>query len=79
MHEIDLPVLRNNQLARYRYLVGPYNIGIITPLRNKHIVTIPVVRAAWKGAPIEVRSNGMHDQRVTPEEIANYIIRNGIK
>lgn len=80
MHTIELAILPNKAAARYRYLVGPYTIGIIPPSRQKHIVSIPTVRAAWTGAPIPVDTrNGMHDRRVTPEEIANYILLTRLK
>ncbi len=80
MHTIELPVLRENKLACYRYLVGPYTIGIITPTRQQHLVSIEKVRASWTGAPIAADTrNGMHDRRVTPEEIANYILKARLK
>jgi len=80
MHKIDLPILRNNQTAQFRYLVGPYTVGIITPTRQKHIASIPKIRAAWTGAPIAADTrNGMHDRRITPEEIANYILISRLK
>jgi hypothetical protein len=80
MHKIDLPVLRNNATARFTYMVGSYTVGIITPSRQKHIVPIGAVRAAWKGAPIAADTrNGMHDRRITPEEIANYILISRLK
>lgn len=75
MHTIELAILLGKQPAKYRYLVGPHTIGIIPPSRQKHIVSINKVRAAWTGAEIAIDTrNGMHDARVTPEEIANYIL-----
>ena len=80
MHTIELAILPKGALAKYRYLVGPYTIGIIPPTRRKHIVSIQTVREAWTGAEIPVDTrNGMHDRRVTPEEIANYILRTRLK
>jgi hypothetical protein len=80
MHKIDLPILRNNQTARFTYMVGNYTVGIITPTRQKHIAPIGVIKSMWKGVPpVPDTCNGMHDRRITPEEIANYIMLSRLK
>jgi hypothetical protein len=61
----------------FRYIVGPYTVGIITPTRKKHVATITEIRAAATG-PAEVQ-DGTPDWRVTPEDIAQYVVANQLK
>jgi hypothetical protein len=75
MHKIDLPVLRGNKTACYRYLVGNHSVGIISPTRKKHLATIEKVKSMWTGAPVVPDIlYGQYDRRITPEEVANYIL-----
>jgi hypothetical protein len=61
----------------YRYMVGPYTIGIIPPSREKHIASIADVRQGATG-PTGL-NNGTADARVLPEEVAAYIVAQGLK
>jgi hypothetical protein len=57
---------------KYRYLVGNYTIGIITPKHQKYFRTIREIRGSNDPTGI---SNGSADSRVTGEEIAAYILK----
>jgi hypothetical protein len=61
----------------YRYMVGPYTVGIITPTRQKHIASIADVRQGATG-PTGV-TNGSADARILPDEVAEYILAQGLK
>ncbi len=64
----------------YRYAGGPFTVGIIPPSRQKHIATINEIRGKKSGPIVETGiRNGMHDSRVSVEEIASYILKNQIK
>lgn len=61
---------------KYLYLVGPYTIGIVTPSRKRYIVYLDKVRdPRITDRPV----NGMSDSRVTPEEVAGYVLTNRLK
>lgn len=51
----------------FRYIVGPFTVGIITPTRKKHVASIAAVRQG--------RRVTSQDYRVAPEEIAAYIVK----
>lgn len=58
----------------FRYVVGNHSVGIISPTRKKHHITLTELH----GAP-NVRNginNGMSDDRATPEQVAAYIVKN---
>lgn len=55
----------------FRYIVGPHTVGIISPTRKKHEASIAAVR---EGSTRVVDTTVAHE-RVTPEEVADYIIR----
>jgi hypothetical protein len=72
MYHIEIGTLK------YRYLVGPYTVGIITPSRKRHLLRIDVVT----GRPANGRTgieNGTADNRITPDEVAEYCIKNKLK
>lgn len=56
----------------YKYLVGPYTVGIITPSAQKHFRTIREVRG---DRPELVNFDGSSDNRLTAEEIAAYVLK----
>jgi hypothetical protein len=53
----------------FRYIVGLNTVGIITQSRKKHIARITVVR---EGSNRDLTQNR---ELVSPEEVADYIIR----
>lgn len=57
----------------FRYIVGNHTVGIVPPSRKKHIATIKTVRKGVTG-PTGLEENGLADNRVSPEEIAAYIV-----
>ena len=59
---------------RYRYLVGPYTVAIITPARKKHITSIAAIRDAAKGFAVH-NQNGTADGRIAAEEIVAYVLK----
>jgi hypothetical protein len=64
----------------FRYIVGPHSVGIITPTRVKHTATIVDIRAASiNGAVTYDDLPGSSDIRVTPGEIASYILAHQLK
>lgn len=58
---------------KYKYLVGPYTVGIITPSGKKHFRTIKEVRNDSVAAPAV--ENGTADNRLTADEVAAYVIK----
>jgi hypothetical protein len=62
---------------KYRYLVGPYNVAIITPSRKKHLVLLSDVKNPAVRLPDP--PNGSADDRVAPEEVAAYILTKNLK
>lgn len=57
----------------YRYIVGSYSAGIISPNRKKHLVNLSDIRdpeVADRG------HNGSSDDRLTPDEVAAYVLKN---
>ena len=57
---------------QFRYIVGANTVGIITSTGKKHIPRIAEVRQE----STRPANNGTPDYRVTPEEVASYIINN---
>jgi len=59
---------------KYKYLVGTYTVGIITPSRKRHMRRIDEVsgRPANSHTGIE---DGTSINRLTPEEVAAYVIK----
>lgn len=58
----------------FRYMVGPYTVGILTPSRKKHICSIEAITGE-RLRRVKPATDGMPDQ-VTPEEVARYVIAN---
>jgi hypothetical protein len=69
-------------LWKFRYIVGPHSVGIISPTRAKYTATIEAVRQAALVNPGAVTYDdlpGSSDVRVTPGEIASYILSQQLK
>jgi len=72
MNNIEIGTLK------FKYLVGTYTVGIITPSRKRVVLRIDEV----SGRPANSRTglnNGTCDSRLTPEEVAEYCIKNRLK
>jgi hypothetical protein len=63
----------------FRYIVGPYTVGIITPTRQKYTVEIPRIVDPKNRVGLESAVLGSADNRVTPTEVANYILAHQLK
>ena len=66
----------------FRYIVGPHSVGIISPTRAKYTVPIDAVRqAALLNPGIATYDDlpGSSDNRVSPGEIASYILAQQLK
>jgi hypothetical protein len=72
MYHIEIGTLK------YRYLVGTYTVGIITPSRKRHLLRIDQVTGRPAGSRTGV-NNGTADSRLTPEEVAEYVLKNKLK
>jgi hypothetical protein len=59
----------------YRYIIGPYSVGIITPSRKRHVVGLNEICN-----PLTVRpTNGSADDRVSAEEVTAYVLDRKLK
>lgn len=71
MYHIEIGTLK------YRYLVGAYNVGIITPSRKRHLVLLKDVQNP--AVRLDDPKNGSADDRCSPEEVAAYVLTNNLK
>lgn len=60
---------------KYRYLVGIHNVGIVSPTRKRYLRRIDEVSGRAAGTRTGI-NNGTSDSRLTPEEVAAYVIKN---
>ncbi len=58
----------------YKYLIGPYTVGIITPSAQKHFRTIREVRGGRTTETMDIK-NGSSDNLLTAEEVAAYVLK----
>lgn len=59
----------------YRYLVGSAVVAIITPEGKKYLRKLNEIQSS-----AEKRiQNGTSDGRLSPDEVADYILKNGIR
>ena len=78
MYHVDIQGNPEKAPLRYRYLVGSHTVGIITPTRKKHLYLIAEV----SGRPYGSRAgaeDGTADSRLSPAEVASFVLRNGLK
>jgi hypothetical protein len=64
---------------KYKYCVGPFTVGIIPPSGHKHCATIEKVQGDGKLAETRNSQTGTGDGRVSPDEVAAYIVAQNIK
>ena len=62
----------------YKYLVGPYTVGIICKNGRKHVASIEEVHGDGKLADTRTADGELLD-RVSPTEVAAYILNNKIR
>lgn len=62
---------------KYRYVVGSYNCGIITPSRKRIMVLLADIQNP--SVRVDEPKNGSADDRLSPEEVAAYVIANKLK
>lgn len=61
---------------KYRYIVGPFSIGIVTPSRKRYIVPMmDILNPFLSRHP----KNGSADDRLSPDEVAAYVLRCKLK
>lgn len=63
----------------YKYVVGSVSVGIVTPGRKKHVISIQTITQNTDHLAINPCSGegaGTADTRVSPRQIAEYIITN---
>lgn len=75
MYEFELNFVEGKKPLKYRYLPGAYTVGIITPSRKKHLFPIHEVTGR-KENHRQGTENGLADSRISPEEIAAFVIKN---
>ncbi len=71
MYHIELGSLK------YKYLVGNHTVAIITPSKKKHVTPIESVRNEEFSS--NRTQNGTADGRISPEEIAAYVLKLKLK
>jgi hypothetical protein len=59
----------------FKYIVGVYTVGIVTPSRKSCIRDIEEVSGRPRGGRTGIE-NGTADNRLTPEEVAGYCLKN---
>lgn len=74
MYEFELSFVEGRKPLKYRYLPGAYTVGIITPSRKKHLLPIHEVTGR-KENHRQGTENGLADSRISPEEVAAYVIK----
>ena len=57
----------------YKYIVGSYSAGIISPSGKKHLVNLRVIRDP---EIVDRGHNGSSDDRLMPSEVAAYVLKN---
>ena len=73
MYNLTLP-----NILVYRYIIGSTTIGIITPTNKKYFRTITEVKGNRKSADTGI-DNGSCDCKLSPEEIASYVLKHKLR
>jgi hypothetical protein len=74
MYKIEISANPDKPPLKYTYLVGAYTVGIITPSRKRYFFPIHVVSGRPFGSRIG-ENDGFADSRLSPNEIAAYVIK----
>lgn len=59
------------QRLKFSYIIGAFTVGIITPSRKKHVFKITEVSGRLENP----RLGGNSDSRLTPDELAAFVIK----
>jgi hypothetical protein len=62
---------------KYTYFVGNYTIAILPPSKKKHLAQFAAV--ANKELSSNRSQNGTADGRISPEEVAAYILKQNLR
>lgn len=79
MYKIEISAPGSNRPPlKYTYLVGSHTVGIITPSRKRHLLQIHEVTGRREGSRIG-ENNGFADSRLSPDEVAAYVLKHNLK
>lgn len=74
MYHFEIGNVEGKAPLKYRYLPGSYTVGIITPSRKRHVFPIHEVTGRRENHR-QGTENGLADSRISPEDVAAFVIK----